>query len=77
VRNEILIRGEKCKTRLNRTIPVSTRLRAVLELIRHDPAGDRLPPHAYVFGSEVGEQIRCIRRAWGTAVLKAHGHAPT
>ena len=29
-----------------------------------------------IFGNEVGEQIGSIKKAWQTAVLKAHGHAP-
>ena len=33
-------------------------------------------PDAYVFGNEVGERIGSVKKAWQTAVLKAHGHAP-
>jgi integrase len=29
-----------------------------------------------VFGNEVGEQVGSIKKAWQTAVLKAHGHQP-
>jgi integrase len=76
-RNEIVIRADKAKTGTARTIPISTRLRAVLELVRDDPHGKPFPPTAYVFGNEAGERVKCVRRAWETAILKAHGHAPT
>jgi integrase len=76
-RNEIVIRADKAKTGTARTILISTRLRAVLELVRDDPHGKPFPPAAYVFGNEAGERVKCVRRAWETAILKAHGHAPT
>ena len=31
----------------------------------------------YIFGTEVGTPLTDIGRALNTAVLKAHGHAPT
>jgi integrase len=43
---------------------------------RHAPDGKPFGPSAYVFGNEVGERIGSIKKAWQTAVLKAHGHAP-
>jgi integrase len=33
------------------------------------------PPDAHVFG-ELGQRVKNVKRAWRTAVLKAHGHAP-
>lgn len=30
----------------------------------------------YVFGDEAGQQVGNVKRAWETAVLKAHGHTP-
>jgi integrase len=30
----------------------------------------------FVFGGEAGRRVREVKRAWETAVLKAHGHAP-
>ena len=47
-RGEILLRAEKTKTRTDRIIPISTRLRGVLEMARHDPAGQQFGPTAYV-----------------------------
>jgi len=43
---------------------------------RTDPAGKAHKDAAYVFGHETGERIGSVKRAWQTAVLKAHGHTP-
>ena len=43
---------------------------------RNDPDGRPLPPAAHVFGDEIGRRVGSIRRAWQTAVLRAHGHKP-
>ncbi|MGH9254254.1 MAG: tyrosine-type recombinase/integrase, partial [Vicinamibacterales bacterium] len=32
--------------------------------------------NAFIFGNEVGERIGSVKKAWQTAVLKAHGHTP-
>jgi integrase len=64
---ELMIRAEKAKTRRSRRLPISTRLLAVLEMRRVDPAGQPFPPHAYVFGNRVGERVRSIRTAWENA----------
>ncbi len=74
---EIRLRAAQTKTRTGRTIPISTRLAAILALRRDDPNGDRLPPEAFVFGTAIGTRIADVGRAWETAVLKAHGHTPT
>jgi integrase len=67
----------KTKTRRDRTIPISARLKSVLEMRRTDPKGDDHPPEAYVFGTVTGEPVLGFKRAWQTAVLKAHGHKAT
>jgi integrase len=75
-RREIRLRAAKTKTATDRIIPISDRLQAVLQLVRNDPTGQ---PHAsskYVFGDELGHRVKSIKRAWQTAVLKAHGHTP-
>lgn len=67
----------KTKTRRDRRIPISSRLKGIVELRCLDPDGK---PHAgdrYVFGNEIGQQVADVKRAWMTAVLKAHGHKPT
>jgi integrase len=75
-RGEIHLRAEKTKTRTDRIIPISTRLRSVFEMVRNDLAGQPFGPTAYVFGDETGHRVKSIKRAWETAVLKAHGHSP-
>ena len=41
-----------------------------------DPTGKDFKPEDFVFGDVVGRQITDIKKAWETAVLKAHGHTP-
>jgi hypothetical protein len=41
--------------------PPKGRLAGVLEMQRHDPAGNLLPPDKHVFGNEVGDKVRDIR----------------
>ncbi|HWF83596.1 MAG TPA: tyrosine-type recombinase/integrase [Vicinamibacterales bacterium] len=74
-RGEIRIRAEKAKDAEDRVLPISTRLAGVLEMAKTDPAGKEYGADAYVFG-ELGEQVENVKRAWETAVLKAHGHEP-
>jgi integrase len=38
-----------------------------------DPAGERFGPAAFVFGDEVGRRVMSVKKAWRTAVLRAHG----
>lgn len=67
------LRAAETKTRKARRIPISARLRAVLEIRRFDPAGKPLPLDAHVFGTALGEPVVDFKRAWITTVLKAHG----
>jgi len=62
--NEIHLRLIATKGKKPRALPMSQRLRAVLELRRHAPAGEPHPPRAFVFGNEVGEQIKDPKKAW-------------
>jgi len=50
---------------------VSSDLRAVLEMRRTDPAGQPLPPEAYVFGNAVGEPLTDIKTAWRNTCRRA------
>jgi integrase len=75
-RGEIILRAERTKDRENRIIPISNRLRKVLEMRRAGPDGEPLLSSAYVFGDEIGSRVGSVRRAWQTAVLRAHGHKP-
>ena len=76
-RAEIFLPAQKTKATKDRRIPMSTRLQAVIEMRRVDPAGHAMPIDGYVFGDEIGEPVKSIKRAWGTAVLKSHGKTPT
>ena len=73
---EIRIQASNAKDQEHRHIPISARLLAVLEMAQHDPAGHPLPPAAFVFGNAVGDRVTSPKKAWETAVLKAHGHTP-
>ena len=75
-RQSLVLPAGKTKTNTTREVPVGSRLAAVLDMRRHAPDGTRLGPEAYVFGNEVGERIGSVKKAWQTAVLKAHGHTP-
>ena len=54
-----------------RLVPISTRLLALLELRRLDPAGTELPGDAYVFGDALGRRVKSVRDAWNTAAKAA------
>ena len=75
-RPEIVLPASKTKTKRDRRIPISMRLRAVLAMRRFDPDQKPLAGDAYVFGNAIGQRIGDVGRAWETAVLRAHGHAP-
>lgn len=74
---ELVLPWTKTKTRRDRRIPISTRLKSILEMRRFDPAGRPMPADSHVFGNEIGQRVQNFKRAWNTAVLKAHGHTPT
>jgi integrase len=75
-RGEITIRAEKAKSRTHRILPISPRLRAVLQMVQHDPAGREHKPLAYVFGDAIGRRVVSPKKQWETTVLKAHKHEP-
>jgi hypothetical protein len=69
----ITLRGSTTKSGKTRLVPIPTeRLRAVLEWLRLDAAGKKKPDDALVFSDEVGDPVGSFRKAWITAVLKAH-----
>lgn len=67
----LFLPGQKTKTRRSRTVPISGRLRTVLDARRNDPAGDPLPPEAFVFGDEVGRRRGAFKTAWGLTCKRA------
>jgi integrase len=73
---ELHVRAEHAKDGEDRLIPITSRLASILEMARHDPAGDRLPDDAHVFGDAIGQPTAKITRMWQTCVLKAHGVKP-
>ena len=75
-RGELRISGDANKTGDGRRLPVSPRLRSVLEMVRHDPAGKEFPRQARVFGDPLGQPVGSIKKTWETTVLLAHGHKP-
>lgn len=73
---EIFLPAIKTKTKADRTVPVSTRLKAILQMRQNGPDGNELPGTGYVFGNEVGEPVKGFKRAWQRALLRAHGYTP-
>jgi integrase len=76
-RAEIVLPWTKTKSRRDRRIPISSRLKGILEMRRFDPAGEPMALDRYVFGNEIGQRVQNIKRAWHTAVLKAQGYKPS
>lgn len=72
----IELTAAKTKTGKARTLPVGPRLRAELAMRRQAPDGKPHPPTAYVFGNEVGERVKSVKRGWEACVLRSHGHQP-
>lgn len=63
--------AQKTKTRTARTILISTRLKAILEMRRHDPGGAEFAPDDYVFGNEIGQRVTTVKTAWRLACRRA------
>ncbi len=67
----IALPAAKTKTNQARMIPIGPRLRAELAMRQHGPDGADLPPSAYVFGNEVGEQVGTSHTAWMATCRRA------
>ena len=61
----------KTKAKKPRRVPISAVLRGVLHARRLDPAGDPLPPSAFVFGDAVGRRRRSTKTAWRLTCQRA------
>jgi len=77
-RPEIWLPEGKTKTAVARRVPMSTRLKALLEMRRTalrtalDLQGeDPLPDDVYVFGNEIGQRQDGIKTAWGSVCTRA------
>ncbi len=76
-RRMITLRGATTKSRRTRVVPIGTaRLLTVLEWLRLDGAGERKGDEVPVFSNEAGEPLKTFKKAWGVALLKAHGIDP-
>lgn len=62
VDNVLLLPAGKTKDGEARDVPITSRLRAVLEMRRLDPAGQPFGPDAFVFGNELVERVSS--RSW-------------
>ena len=69
--NLILLPEDRTKTHRARVVPISTRLKAVLEMRQDAPDGKRHPANAYVFGNDVGERVKSIKTAWRLTCRRA------
>jgi integrase len=67
----VYLPAAKTKTKRDRVVPVSSRLKAILEMRRKDPAGNDLQPDAYVFGNALGQRTASIKTAWTLACRRA------
>jgi integrase len=70
--NVLLLPASKTKTAVARDVPMTTRLKAVLEMRRHGPDGKEHPFDKYVFGNEVGERVGRVMTAWRAACRRAN-----
>jgi len=60
----LLLPAAITKTDTARDVPMTQRLKAVLEMRKHSPDGCEQPASAFVFGNEVGEPTKDIRDEW-------------
>jgi integrase len=67
----VFLPAAKTKTAEDRTISITGRLRAVLDMRRTDPEGEDFGPDGYVFGNEVGEKQDSIKTAWRLTCQRA------
>jgi integrase len=71
VAGDLFLPAGKTKAKKARRVPISSTLRGVLDTRRRDPAGELLPPTAYVFGDEIGRRHNSITKAWRLACARA------
>jgi integrase len=70
-RPHLYLPASKTKTKRDRWVPISTRLKAILEMRRVDPAGKEMAPEAFVFGNALGQRTKSIKTAWKWACRRA------
>jgi integrase len=67
----LVLPAHMTKTDRGRSVPISPRLRAILQLRRLDPEGKAHGPNAYVFGNQFGEKVSDVKLAWRGACKRA------
>ena len=67
----LFLPAAKTKTKRDRTVHVSPRLQAILEILRTDAAGAARSPDAYVFGNLLGQRYESIDHAFIGACQRA------
>jgi integrase len=72
--NEIRLPALNTKARRMRVLPMSQRLRALLDMRRLDSSGRAFGPAAFVFGNAVGEPVGSVDTAWQAACRRADIH---
>lgn len=70
--NVLLLAAVNTKTREARDVPMTARLREILEARRFGPNGTEHPPDAFAFGNEAGERVGRIHTAWRAACRRAN-----
>lgn len=75
-RAAIVLPASKTKTRRDREVPISTRLRAILTMRQTDADGETYPGTAFVFGFADGSQVKNLQGSWQAVRLRAHGFTP-
>ena len=63
-RGELTVRAEKAKTRRAWMVPVTTRLRGVLQKWRIRLDREAFGPEDFVFGDAPGQRIKSVGTAW-------------
>jgi integrase len=69
--NELFLPAGKTKAKQDRFIPITQRLRAILDIRKHDPAGREFPADTYAFGNEIGQRITSMKTAWLSTCRRA------
>ena len=77
-RPELWLPADKTKTGKARRVPISTRLKAILEMRRDTlraalelKPDETLPGALHVFGNEIGQRVGAIKTAWRLACERA------
>ena len=69
---EIRLPAAKTKTRRDRTVPISARLRPIIEMRRVDADGEEHEADAYIFGHQAtGQRLTTIKTAWRLAMKRS------